>query len=141
MNNIIGKKSIFYYPEGLVSFDKFEAVFSEVSNQIVFSVCIDGGMYINESYQLVPDPNSAALFGKKNYSSIHARVAAVYTSICEGKIKPHSVNNELYQCSGCDKIMPISTVKDAEDDGDVCGTCPSCGRYHIFYPFEDVDEN
>lgn len=74
MNDIIGKKTIIYLPvdficyagdDGAVSFEKFEAYFGQVAK------------------------------GKKGnieYSSIHARVAAVYSALCEGKIEIGDIN-------------------------------------------------
>ncbi len=107
--SINGKKSIFYFPpdcigyldeqDGIVSFCKFEAIFKIVQIRDedieVFSVLVDDFLWVGEDYKLTDDEEKKAYFGKTakgkkgaiEYSSIHARVAAVYTAICEGKIK------------------------------------------------------
>ena len=104
MNDIIGKKTIINLPEdficyvgddGAISFEKFEAAFSEIEGYLVFSVCVDDFLWIDKNYKLTDDEEKKAFFGQIargkngniNYSSIHARVAAVYSALCEGKIK------------------------------------------------------
>jgi hypothetical protein len=109
-NDLNSKKSIFYLPEdficyvddeyGAVSFQKFEAVFSEMDSQILFYVVIDDFLYIDMNYKLTDDDTKKAFFGqvakgKKapiKYSSIHERVAAVYTALCQGKLRIGDVN-------------------------------------------------
>ena len=109
MNDIIGKKTIINLPEdficyvgddGAISFEKFEATFSEIREQIVFTVCVDDFLWIDKNYKLTDDEEKKAFFGQIargkngniNYSSIHARVAAVYSALCEGKIKIYELN-------------------------------------------------
>ena len=109
MNNIIGKKTIISLPEdficyvgddGAISFEKFEAAFSEIEGYLVFSVCVDDFLWIDKNYKLTDDEEKKAFFGQIargkngniNYSSIHARVAAVYSALCEGKIKINELN-------------------------------------------------
>ena len=109
MNDIIGKKTIINLPEdficyvgddGAISFEKFEAAFSEIEGYLVFSVCVDDFLWIDKNYKLTDDEEKKAFFGQiargKNgnihYSSIHARVAAVYSALCEGKIKIYELN-------------------------------------------------
>ena len=109
MNDIIGKKTIINLPEdficyvgddGAISFEKFEAVFSEIEGYLVFSVCVDDFLWIDKNYKLTDDEGKKAFFGQIargkngniNYSSIHARVAAVYSALCEGKIKIYELN-------------------------------------------------
>ena len=109
MNDIIGKKTIINLPEdficyigddGAISFEKFEATFSEIEGYLVFSVCVDDFLWIDKNYKLTDDEEKKAFFGQIargkngniNYSSIHARVAAVYSALCEGKIKINELN-------------------------------------------------
>ena len=109
MNDIIGKKTIINLPEdficyvgddGAISFEKFEAAFSEIEGYLVFSVCVDEFLWIDKNYKLTDDEEKKAFFGQIargkngniNYSSIHARVAAVYSALCEGKIKINELN-------------------------------------------------
>ena len=109
MNDIIGKKTIISLPEdficyvgddGAISFEKFEAAFSEIEGYLVFSVCVDDFLWIDKNYKLTDDEEKKAFFGQIargkngniNYSSIHARVAAVYSALCEGKIKIYELN-------------------------------------------------
>ena len=109
MNDIIGKKTIINLPEdficyvgddGAISFEKFEAAFSEIEGYLVFSVCVDDFLWIDKNYKLTDDEEKKAFFGQIargkngniNYSSIHARVAAVYRALCEGKIKIYELN-------------------------------------------------
>ena len=109
MNDIIGKKTIINLPEdficyvgddGAISFEKFEAAFSEIEGYLVFSVCVDDFLWIDKNYKLTDDEEKKAFFGQIargkngniNYSSIHARVAAVYIALCEGKIKIYELN-------------------------------------------------
>ncbi len=109
MNDIIGKKTIINLPEdficyvgddGAISFEKFEAAFSEIEGYLVFSVCVDDFLWIDKNYKLTDDEEKKAFFGQIargkngniNYSSIHARVAAVYSALCEGKIKINELN-------------------------------------------------
>ena len=109
MNDIIGKKTIINLPEdficyvgddGAISFEKFEATFSEIEGYLVFSVCVDDFLWIDKNYKLTDDEEKKAFFGQIargkngniNYSSIHARVAAVYSALCEGKIKIYELN-------------------------------------------------
>ena len=109
MNDIIGKKTIINLPEdficyvgddGAISFEKFEAAFSEIEGYLVFSVCVDDFLWIDKNYKLTDDEEKKAFFGQItrgkngniNYSSIHARVAAVYSALCEGKIKIYELN-------------------------------------------------
>ena len=109
MNDIIGKKTIINFPEdficyvgddGAISFEKFEAAFSEIEGYLVFSVCVDDFLWIDKNYKLTDDEEKKAFFGQIargkngniNYSSIHARVAAVYSALCEGKIKIYELN-------------------------------------------------
>ena len=109
MNHIIGKKTIINLPEdficyvgddGAISFEKFEAAFSEIEGYLVFSVCVDDFLWIDKNYKLTDDEEKKAFFGQIargkngniNYSSIHARVAAVYSALCEGKIKINELN-------------------------------------------------
>ena len=110
MNNLKNKKTIMYLPNdficyvddenGAVSFEKFVAEFDFVAEQDVFSVCIDDFLWIGKDFKLTDDENSKILFGRVakgkkgdiDYSSIHARVAAVYTALCEGKIKIGKTN-------------------------------------------------
>ena len=109
MNDIIGKKTIISLPEdficyvgddGAISFEKFEAAFSEIEGYLVFSVCVDDFLWIDKNYKLTDDEEKKAFFGQIargkngniNYSSIHARVAAVYSALCEGKIKINELN-------------------------------------------------
>ena len=109
MNDIIGKKTIVNLPEdficyvgddGAISFEKFEAAFSEIEGYLVFSVCVDDFLWIDKNYKLTDDEEKKAFFGQIargkngniNYSSIHARVAAVYSALCEGKIKIYELN-------------------------------------------------
>ena len=109
MNDIIGKKTIINLPEdficyvgddGAISFEKFEAAFSEIEGYLVFSVCVDDFLWIDKNYKLTDDEEKKAFFGQTargkngniNYSSIHARVAAVYSALCEGKIKIYELN-------------------------------------------------
>ena len=109
MNDIIGKKTIINLPEdficyvgddGAISFEKFEAIFSEIEGYLVFSVCVDDFLWIDKNYKLTDDEEKKAFFGQIargkngniNYSSIHARVAAVYSALCEGKIKIYELN-------------------------------------------------
>ena len=109
MNDIIGKKTIINLPEdficyvgddGAISFEKFEAAFSEIEGYLVFSVCVDNFLWIDKNYKLTDDEEKKAFFGQIargkngniNYSSIHARVAAVYSALCEGKIKINELN-------------------------------------------------
>lgn len=105
MNELKGKKTIMYLPNdficyaddenGAVSFEKFVAEFDFVAEQDVFTVCIDDFLWIGKDFKLTDDETQKALFGRVakgkkgdiEYSSIHARVAAVYTAVCEGKIK------------------------------------------------------
>lgn len=103
-NDIKGKKSIIYLPsdfvcyvgdDGAVSFEKFEAHFEVFGEQETFSVLVDDLFWINQKYLLIDNEDEKAFFGTvakskkgdKVYSSIHARVAAVYSAVCEGKIK------------------------------------------------------
>ena len=109
MKDIIGKKTIINLPEdficyvgddGAISFEKFEAAFSEIEGYLVFSVCVDDFLWIDKNYKLTDDEEKKAFFGQIargkngniNYSSIHARVAAVYSALCEGKIKIYELN-------------------------------------------------
>ena len=109
MNDIIGKKTIINLPEdficyvgddGAISFEKFEAAFSEIEGYLVFSVCVDDFLWIDKNYKLTDDEEKKAFFGQIargkngniNYTSIHARVAAVYSALCEGKIKIYELN-------------------------------------------------
>ena len=108
MNDIIGKKTIINLPEDFIcyvsdvaiSFEKFEAAFSEIEGYLVFSVCVDDFLWIDKNYKLTDDEEKKAFFGQIargkngniNYSSIHARVAAVYSALCEGKIKINELN-------------------------------------------------
>ena len=108
MNDIIGKKTIINLPEDFIcyvsdvaiSFEKFEAAFSEIEGYLVFSVCVDDFLWIDKNYKLTDDEEKKAFFGQIargkngniNYSSIHARVAAVYSALCEGKIKIYELN-------------------------------------------------
>ena len=109
MNDIIGKKTTINLPEdficyvgddGAISFEKFEATFSEIEGYLVFSVCVDDFLWIDKNYKLTDDEEKKAFFGQIargkngniNYSSIHARVAAVYGALCEGKIKIYELN-------------------------------------------------
>ena len=109
MNDIIGKKTIINLPEdficyvgddGAISFEKFEATFSEIEGYLVFSVCVDDFLWIDKNYKLTDDEEKKAFFGQIakgkngniNYTSIHARVAAVYSALCEGKIKIYELN-------------------------------------------------
>ena len=109
MNDIIGKKTIINLPEdficyvgddGAISFEKFEAAFSEIEGYLVFSVCVDDFLWIDKNYKLTDNEEKKAFFGQIargkngniNYSSIHARVAAVYSALCEGKIKINELN-------------------------------------------------
>lgn len=109
MNDIIGKKTIINLPEdficyvgddGAISFEKFEAAFSEIEGYLVFSVCVDDFLWIDKNYKLTDDEEKKAFFGQIargkngniNYSSIHARVAVVYSALCEGKIKIYELN-------------------------------------------------
>lgn len=113
MNDLKGKKTIMYLPndficyvddeKGAVSFKKFVAEFDFVAEQDVFSVCVDDFFWIGKDFKLTDDENSKILFGRVakgkkgkkgdiDYSSIHARVAAVYTALCEGKIKIGKTN-------------------------------------------------
>lgn len=109
MNDIIGKKTIINLPgdficyvgdDGAISFEKFEATFSEIEGYLVFSVCVDDFLWIDKNYKLTDDEEKKAFFGQIargkngniNYSSIHARVAAVYSALCEGKIKIYELN-------------------------------------------------
>ena len=109
MNHMIGKKTIINLPEdficyvgddGAISFEKFEAAFSEIEGYLVFSVCVDDFLWIDKNYKLTDDEEKKAFFGQIargkngniNYSSIHARVAAVYSALCEGKIKINELN-------------------------------------------------
>ena len=109
MNHIIVKKTIINLPEdficyvsddGAISFEKFEATFSEIEGYLVFSVCVDDFLWIDKNYKLTDDEEKKAFFGQIargkngniNYSSIHARVAAVYSALCEGKIKINELN-------------------------------------------------
>ena len=109
MNDIIGKKTVINLPEdficyvgddGAISFEKFEAAFSEIEGYLVFSVCVDDFLWIDKNYKLTDDEEKKAFFGQIargkngniNYSSIHARVAAVYSALCEGKIKIYELN-------------------------------------------------
>ena len=109
MNDIIGKKTIINLPEdficyvgddGAISFEKFEAAFSEIEGYLVFTVCVDDFLWIDKNYKLTDDEEKKAFFGQIargkngniNYSSIHARVAAVYSALCEGKIKIYELN-------------------------------------------------
>ena len=109
MNDIIGKKTIINLPEdficyvgddGAISFEKFEATFSEIEGYLVFSVCVDDFLWIDKNYKLTDDEEKKAFFGQIargkngniNYNSIHARVAAVYSALCEGKIKIYELN-------------------------------------------------
>ena len=108
MNDIIGKKTIINLPEDFIcyvsdvaiSFEKFEATFSEIEGYLVFSVCVDDFLWIDKNYKLTDDEEKKAFFGQIargkngniNYSSIHARVAAVYSALCEGKIKIYELN-------------------------------------------------
>ena len=109
MNDIIGKKTIINLPEdficyvgddGAISFEKFEDAFSEIEGYLVFSVCVDDFLWIDKNYKLTDDEEKKAFFsqiargknGNINYSSIHARVAAVYSALCEGKIKIYELN-------------------------------------------------
>lgn len=110
MNELKGKKTIMYLPNdficyaddsnGAVSFEKFVAEFDFVAEQDVFTVCIDDFLWIGKDFKLTDDATQKALFGRVakgkkgdiEYSSIHARVAAVYTAVCEGKIKIGEIN-------------------------------------------------
>lgn len=95
--NLVGKKSVFYFPEDCVvyledgilkSCEKFEAHFRESKDKnIYFCVLVDDKYWIDKSFKLNEDKDSKAWFDKSNYSSIHSRVSAVYTAMCEGKIK------------------------------------------------------
>lgn len=101
LNDLDGKKSIFYLPEGFicyvdegnggVSFEKFTAEFKVFEEKVCFSVCVDDSWYIDKNFKLVDDETARAFFGdstpKKKYNSIHGRVAAVYSALCEGKIR------------------------------------------------------
>lgn len=109
MNDLKNKKTIINLPEdficyvgddGAISFEKFEAAFSEIEGYLVFSVCVDDFLWIDKNYKLTDDEEKKAFFGQIargkngniNYSSIHARVAAVYSALCEGKIKINELN-------------------------------------------------
>ncbi len=105
MNELKGKKTIMYLPNdfvcyvddenGAVSFEKFVAEFDFIAEQDVFTVCVDDFLWIGKDFKLTDDETQKVLFGRVakgkktdiEYSSIHARVAAVYTAVCEGKIK------------------------------------------------------
>lgn len=110
MNDLKGKKTIIYLPSGFicyvdeengaVSFEKFVAEFDFITEQDVFSVCVDDFLWIGKDFKLTDDEDKKILFGRVakskkgdiEYSSIHARVAAVYTAVCEGKIKIGETN-------------------------------------------------
>lgn len=158
LNELKDKKSIFYLPSDFVcyiddendavSFEKFEAIFDVVLEQEVFSVCIDDFLFIGEDFKLTDKKENKALFGKTakskkgdiEYSSIHARVAAVYTAVCEGKIKLGDIlkssftEGEFYQCQACDYIGENTEFEDTEHDGDIHGVCPKCEQLRILYP-------
>lgn len=104
MNELKGKKTIIYLPngfisyvgdDGAISFEKFEAHFDVIGDKEVFSVCVDDLFWINKKYLLTDNHEEKAFFaqiakskkGDINYSSIHARVSAVYSALAEGKIK------------------------------------------------------
>lgn len=111
MNDLKNKKTIMYLPNdficyvddenGAVSFEKFVAEFDFVAQQDVFSVCVDDFLWIGKDFKLTDDENEKALFGRiakgkksnTEYSSIHSRVAAVYTALCEGKIRIGKINS------------------------------------------------
>lgn len=38
----------------------------------------------------------------------------------------------LYECMNCGYETDLEDVQDAEDDGDICGTCPNCKKYVIW---------
>lgn len=42
--------------------------------------------------------------------------------------------SNLYECGYCDAIKDLSEFIDTECDGDVIGTCPSCGTRTIIFP-------
>ena len=111
LNNLDGKSSTFFLPpdivsyteqkfDEVVSFEKFQVFFETKDDQDVFSVCVDEFLWISSDYKLTDNEDLKAFFGisvetksgKKEYSSIHARVAAVYTALLEGKIKIGEVN-------------------------------------------------
>ena len=111
LNNLHGKSSTFFLPpdivsyteqkfDEVVSFEKFQVFFETKDDQDVFSVCVDEFLWISSDYKLTDNEDLKAFFGisvetksgKKEYSSIHARVAAVYTALLEGKIRIGEVN-------------------------------------------------
>lgn len=112
MNDIDGKKSIFYLPadficysddqNGAVSFEKFTAEFKVFGEKVCFSVCVDDFLWIGKNFKLTDDEEQKAFFGdttakdsngrSRKYSSIHARAAAVYSALCEGKIRMGELN-------------------------------------------------
>jgi hypothetical protein len=73
MNDIIGKKTIINLPEdficyvgddGAISFEKFEATFSEIEGYLVFSVCVDDFLWIDKNYKLTDDEEKKAFCGQ-----------------------------------------------------------------------------
>ena len=44
------------------------------------------------------------------------------------------VFGDLYECVRCDEVKDLSEFIDTECDGDVIGTCPSCGTRTIIFP-------
>ena len=44
------------------------------------------------------------------------------------------VFGDLSECGRCDEVKDLSEFIDTECDGDVIGTCPSCGARTIIFP-------
>jgi rubrerythrin len=38
----------------------------------------------------------------------------------------------FWECLKCGFLVKVEEIIDAEDDGDMCGKCPSCKGYGIF---------
>jgi hypothetical protein len=50
---------------------------------------------------------------------------------------PFDEVEEEYQCQTCNHVTALGNVHDAEDDGDICGTCPACENNTIWYPYKE----
>lgn len=117
MNDIHNKTTEIKFPDDFichvdekgaaVSFSFFVAHFTVIPStdvltpdKEVFAVSVDDVYWIDENFKLTDNEMKKKLFekdvitpkGNKIYSSIHARVAAVYTALCEGKIKIGKTN-------------------------------------------------
>lgn len=98
----INNPMIIHLPSGVGSmaddfeFSKIKVDYHDIGGQIVFSVCIDDFLFINDQYKLIDDESKKAYFGQvaklknnkeKAYSSLDARAVTVIAAVIEGKIK------------------------------------------------------